>query len=96
MDTNNKLPPVGINDFPISGVVLAVQSDSITYTSKKTNLQTEAKREVVVLQCPFGIVLCRAFNPSIDLSTLKPGVNATFALTEFRIDNGVKNASIRI
>lgn len=91
-----KLPPVGANDFPISGVVLGVQSDNISYVSKKTNLQTEAKRDVIVLQCSFGIVLCRAFNPSFDCSLLKVGSTVTFALNEFRIDNGVKTAQVRI
>ena len=51
------LPPVGPNDFPSTGIVLGIQSDNIQYISKKTNLQTEAKREVIVLQCTFGIVL---------------------------------------
>lgn len=95
-ESTPSLPPVGPTDFPISGVVLGVQSDNITYTSKKTNLQTEAKREVIVLQCPFGIVLCRCFNPSIDCSSIKVGSSVTFALNEFRIDNGVKNAQVRI
>lgn len=92
----NSLPAVGPNDFPISGTVLGVQSDNISYVSKKTNLQTEAKRDVIVLQCSFGIVLCRAFNPQFDCSKLKVGSSVTFALQEFRIDNGVKNASVRI
>lgn len=91
-----KLPEIGPNDFPISGLVLGVQSDSITYVSKKTNLQTEAKRDVIILQTSYGIVLCRAFNPSLDLAQLKPGMQVTFALTEYHLDNGVKNASIRI
>lgn len=92
----SKLPPVGANDFPLTGVVLGLQSDSIKYVSKKTNLETEAKRDVIILQCPFGIVLCRAFNPSIDVSFLKSGDRVTFAMTEYRLDNGVKNASVRI
>lgn len=91
-----KLPEVGPNDFPLTGVILGVQSDNISYVSKKTNLQTEAKREVIVLQCPFGIVLCRAFNPQFDCSQLKVGSSYTFALNEFRVENGVKNAQIRI
>lgn len=90
------LPEVGPNDMPLTGVVLGIQSDNITYTSKKTNLQVEAKRDVIVLQCAFGIVLCRAFNPSFDCSTLKVGQQVTFALNEYRIDNGVKNAQVRI
>lgn len=96
MESKNSLPTVGATDFPLSGIVLGVQSDSITYVSKKTNLQTEAKRDVIVLQCPFGIVLCRSFNPSVDCSFLKSGDKVTFALTEYRIDNGVKTASVRI
>lgn len=90
------LPPVAPSDFPITGIVLGVQSDNISYVSKKTNLQTEAKREVIVLQCPFGIVLCRAFNPSVDCSSLPVGSSVTFAMQEFRLDNGVKTASVRI
>lgn len=91
-----KLPELSPSDFPLTGMILGVQSDNISYVSKKTNLQTEAKREVIVLQCPFGIVLCRAFNPSFDCSSLKAGMTVTFALQEFRIENGVKNAQVRI
>lgn len=93
---NSKLPVLNSGDFPIKGIVLGTQSDNISYISKKTNLQTEMKRDVVVLQCPFGIVLCRSFNPSFDVSLLKVGSEVTFAMTEYRIDNGVKNATIRL
>lgn len=92
----NAVPVVSPNDLTITGTLLGVQSDNITYISKKTNLQTEAKRDVLVLQCPFGIVLCRAFNPQSDTSRFKVGEQITFAVTEYKIDNGVKSASVRI
>lgn len=90
------LPEPSPNDLVFDGLVLGVQSDNIQYVSKKTNLQTEAKRDVVILQTSFGIVLCRAFNPSVDLSPLTSGQRVRFAVTEYRIDNGVKNASIKV
>lgn len=99
MDKNSdkfSLPAVSPSDFPICGVVLGVQSDSISYVSKKTNLQTTANRYVIVLQCSFGIVLCRCFNPSLDLTLLPVGASVTLSMQEYRIDNGVKTANVRV
>lgn len=91
-----KLPDPSPNDLVFEGVVLGVQSDNIQYVSKKTNLQTEAKRDVVIMQCSFGIVLCRAFNPSVDLSQIAVGSRVKFAVNEYRLDNGVKTAQIKV
>lgn len=95
--TENVISPlVGEHDLTITGMLVARQSDDIKYISKKTNLQTEAKRDVLVVKCAFGVVLCRAFNPEMDSSKLVEGNTYTFAVNEYRIDNGVKMAQIRI
>lgn len=91
-----KLPEPSPNDLVIEGLVLGVQSDNIQYISKKTQLQTEMKRDVIILQCSFGIVLCRAFNPQFDCSLITSGMRVKFAVNEYRIDNGVKNATIKL
>lgn len=95
-ESKGKLPEPSPNDLVFEGLVLGVQSDNISYVSKKTNLQTEAKRDVVIIQTNFGIVLCRAFNPSVDLSFLQSGSRVRFAVNEYRIDNGVKTAQIKV
>lgn len=95
-EQNQVVPPVGDHDLTITGMLVATQSDNIQYISKKTNLQTEAKRDVLVVKCSFGVVLCRAFNPETDTSKLVEGNTYTFAVNEYRIDNGVKMAQVRI
>lgn len=94
--TDEFKPVVSERDLTITGLLVATQSDNIQYISKKTNLQTEARRDVLVVKCPFGVVLCRAFNPEIDTSKLVEGNTYTFAVSEYRIDNGVKMAQVRI
>lgn len=93
---NESKPLVSDRDLTITGMLVAIQSDDIKYISKKTNLQTEAKRDVLVVKCPFGVVLCRAFNPEMDTSKLIEGNTYTFVVNEYRIDNGVKMAQVRI
>lgn len=84
------------NDLTITGMVLGRQDDTITYTSKKTGKEETLKRQVLVLKASFGIVLCRFFNPSIDLSTLKEGSTVTFPVNQYAIEQGIKTATVRI
>lgn len=91
-----KLPSVNpVSDLVFTGTVLGVQDDTVHYVSKKTGLNTEMKRQVIVLQTSFGIVLCRVFNPQFDYSSIPVGMKGDFAINEFRIDNGVKTAVVK-
>lgn len=99
MDKNEKMVnpiPLTGNDLTIQGMVLGFQNDSITYTSKKTGQQETLNRDVVILRCSFGIVICRFFNPSVDVkSLLAEGQNISLPVSEYRVDNGLKCATIR-
>lgn len=90
--TTNKYP----NDLTISGLCLGRQDDTITYTSKKTGQQETLKREVLVLKCSFGIVVCRFFNPSVSLAEFKEGETITLPVSAYSIEQGLKTATIRI
>lgn len=91
----SKLPTVSPSDLALTGTVLGVQNDKISYVSKKTGLQTEMNRQVLVLQCSFGIVLVRAFNPQFDYSSIAVGTKVDLPINEYRIDNGVKTAVVK-
>lgn len=88
------------NELTITGLLMGKQQDNITYTSKKTNQQVEACRDVLVLQTSFGIVICRSFNndqKSIDVGkSLEVGKTYVFAVTQYGLDNGLKSASVRL
>lgn len=89
--------PVSKNDLCITGVVLGFQNDSITYRSKKTGQDETMVRDVVILNTSFGIVVCRFFNPSIDVkSVLREGTEVTFPISQYSIENGLKTATVRI
>ena len=95
MEKNNPIP-VTSSDLTVSGLVLGVQNDNITYLSKKTGKEETMQRDVLVLKTSFGIVICRFFNPSIDVLTLvKEGTSITLPMNEYRIENGVKTAVVR-
>lgn len=94
MATQNENPYP--HDLTISGVVLGRQDDTITYTSKKTGKEETLKREVLLLKTSFGIVVCRFFNPTTDLSVYKEGGNATLPVSQYGIEQGLKTATIRI
>lgn len=95
MEKNNPIP-CSPSDLTISGLVLGIQNDSITYVSKKTGKEETMKRDVLVLKSDFGIVICRFFNPSIDVHSLvKEGSSVTLPVNEYRIENGVKTATVR-
>lgn len=84
-------------DLTVSGIVLGIQNDSINYTSKKTGLASTLNRDVIILQTSFGVVICRTYNPSVDVSkSFKAGQEAEFPISEYRIDNGLKTATVRI
>lgn len=88
------------NDLTISGTLLAKQEDTITYTSKKTNLQVEAKRDILVLQTSFGIVLCRCFSQDPKdkelVGVLNSGDPLVLPVVSYNIENGLKSASVRL
>lgn len=101
-DKNQKVPGSynPSNDLAISGVVLGKQNDSITYTSKKTNQQVEASREIIIVQTSFGIVLCRSFSSELAAvkfaESLNVGDNVLLPVQSFAIDSGMKSASVRL
>lgn len=84
------------HDLTITGLVLGRQDDTITYSSKKTGKQESLKREVILLKTSFGIVVCRFFNPTSDLSVFKEGSTATLPVSQYAIEQGLKTATIRI
>lgn len=88
------------NDLTITGLLMGKQQDNITYTSKKTNQQVEACRDVLVLQTSFGVVIGRSFNndpKSAEVSkTLEIGKTYQFAVNAYQIDNGLKTATLRL
>lgn len=83
-------------DITIGGVLVGVSHDDLEYTSKKTGLRQTLKRAVLVLQTKVGVVLCRAYNAETDLSVFKQGSTYVFPIAEYKIDNGVKSATIRL
>ncbi len=95
--TKNNPIPCGPNDLVISGIVLGFQNDSITYTSKKTGKEETLNRDVVILKCPFGVVICRFYNPSIVLKdVLSEGMEVSLPISQYQIENGLKVVSVRV
>lgn len=88
------------NELTITGLLLGRQQDNITYTSKKTNQQVEATREVLVIQTSFGIVIGRSFSndpKSVEVAkSLEQGKSYRFAVTSYQIDNGLKTAGLKL
>lgn len=87
-------------EFPselcITGVLVGRSHDDVTYTSKKTGLQQTLKREVLILQCPFGIAICRSFNSQTNMDGFKVGETYCFPVADYKVDNGVKSFTVRI
>ena len=95
--SKNNVIPCSPSDLCISGIVLGFQNDTITYQSKKTGKEETLNRDVVILKTSFGIVICRFFNPSLDVkSFLSEGMDITFPISQYQIENGLKTASVRI
>lgn len=88
------------NDMVISGTLLALQGDTITYTSRKTQQQVTARRHVLILSTSYGPILCRCFADDLKVdevvSQLKVGETYTLPITSYSIENGVKSASVRL
>ena len=96
MKDNNPIP-YSDSDLVIEGLVLGFQNDTLTYTSKKTGKQETLVRDVVLLKCSFGIVVCRFFNPSIDVkAVLKEGQMVKMPVSQYAIEGGLKTASVRV
>lgn len=100
MEKVNPAPFASAEQFPsdltVSGMLVGLSHDDLEYTSKKTGLRQTLKRAVLVLQTPVGIVLCRSYNGDTDLSIFQQGKTYFFPITEYKIDNGVKSATVRI
>lgn len=89
--------PVSPSDLVFKGLVMGVQNDSITYTSKKTGKEETLNRDVVILKTSFGIVVCRFFNPSIVVKDVcKEGSTVELPISSYQIENGLKTASVRV
>lgn len=96
MDKKNPFP-VSPNDLAISGMVLGFQNDTITYTSRKTGKEETLTRDVVILKTSFGIVICRFFNPSLDVkSILHEGDTVSVPVSQYSVENGLKTATVRV
>lgn len=89
-----------VSNLCITGVLLAKQNDTLSYVSKKTNQQIEAVRDILIMQCPFGIVLVRSFQTDSAASdivkSLETGKTYTLPIQSYQIDNGVKNAGLKV
>lgn len=83
-------------DLTVSGLLVGLSHDDLEYTSKKTGMRQTLKRAVLVLQTSVGIILCRSYNGDTDLSTFVVGKSYVFPIAEYKIDNGVKSATIRL
>lgn len=91
MDNYSK--PVA-NEFNISGKVLATQSENLSWNDKNTGLARSGVRFSIILQGDFGIVFCRAFNPSETLVKVKAGDLVFFPIDKFDKENGMKVATL--
>lgn len=100
MDKTNSAPFTSAEQFPnditITGMLVGKSYDDLEYTSKKTGLRQTLKRAVLVLQTKVGIVLCRSYNAETDLNVFEPGKTYVFPIAEYKIDNGVKSATVRL
>lgn len=87
-------------DLTITGLLIGKQQDNITYTSKKTNQQVEANRDILILQCDFGIVLARSFSSDPKAAevakTMKVGERYTLPIQSYSIESGMKSAGVRL
>lgn len=81
-----------VNEVNISGTVLAVQSENVSWNDKNTGLARSGVRFTVILQGDCGIVLCRAFNPSENLVKVKAGDLVYLPIDKFDKENGMKVA----
>lgn len=86
---NNYSKPV-VNEFNISGTVLAIQIDNLTWKDKNTGLDCSGVRYSIILQADYGIIFCRAFNPSEKLLSVKTGDLVYFPIDKFEKQNGMK------
>lgn len=90
---NNYAKPV-VNEFNISGTVLAVQSENVSWNDKNTGLARSGVRFTVILQGDYGFIICRAFNPSETLSKIKAGDLVYLPIDKFEKENGTKVATL--
>lgn len=90
---NNYAKPV-VNEFNISGTVLAVQIENLSWNDKNTGLARTGVRFSIILQGDYGIIFCRAFNPSENLSKIKAGDLVYLPIDKFEKENGMKVATL--
>ena len=90
---NNYSKPV-VNEFNISGTVLATQIENLSWNDKNTGLSRTGVRFSIILQGDYGITFCRAFNPSETLSKVKVGDLVFLPIDKFEKENGMKVATL--
>ena len=90
---NNYSKPF-VNEFNISGTVLATQIENLSWTDKNTGLLRTGVRFSIILQGDYGIIFCRAFNPSENLSKINVGDIVYFPIDKFDKENGMKVATL--
>lgn len=89
--------PVSETDLTVTGTVMGRQDDTITYTSKKTGKEETLRRDVVVIMASCGMIVCRFYNPSVDLSVVcATGNKVTLPISSYQIENGLKTVNVRI
>lgn len=80
----------------ITGTVLTVESEVIEYTSKKTGNAEKLNKSTICVQGDFGVMICNAFNPKVDISTIKPGGKLNAPISKYEERDGVQLAVLRI
>lgn len=80
----------------LSGNVLSIESETIEYQSRKTGHQEKLNRSTIILQGDYGILVGSAFNPKMDMNTIKAGQKITVEISEYKVDSGVQRAVLRM
>lgn len=80
----------------LTGSVLSAESEPIEYQSKKTGQRESLVRSIIILQGDYGVLVGSAFNPKMDMTTIKPGQKITVELREYKIDGGIQKAVFRM
>ena len=88
---NNYSKP-SVNEFCVSGTVLATQSENLNWNDKNTGLARTGVRFSIILQGDYGIIFCRSFNPSENLVKVKVGDLVYLPIDKFDKENGMKVA----
>lgn len=98
MDTNKryKSPSEFPNELCVSGTLLGHNKEKREWNDKVTGQKKELMVDCVFLQSNIGVLVCRCFNPSFDIDSVKVGDSLCFPVEEFKKENGLKAFIIRI